>query len=46
MGLAPKTAKVKRGTTVVDVPIEQVKKGDIIIVKPGEKVPIDGVLIS
>ncbi|MFA7298063.1 MAG: heavy metal translocating P-type ATPase [Candidatus Absconditabacterales bacterium] len=46
MGLAPKTAKVKRGTTIVDVPIEQVKKGDIIIVKPGEKVPIDGVLVS
>lgn len=46
MGLAPKTAKVKRWTTIVDVPIEQVKKWDIIIVKPGEKVPIDGVLVS
>jgi len=46
MWLAPKTAKVKRGTMVVDIPIEQVKKWDIIIVRPGEKVPIDGVLIS
>ena len=46
MGLAPKTAKVKRGNTYIDLPIEQVKKWDIIIVKPGEKVPIDGVVIS
>ncbi len=46
MGLAPKTAKVKRGNTVIDVPIEQIKKWDIIMVKPGEKVPIDWVLVS
>lgn len=46
MGLAPKTAKVKRGTMVVDIPIEQVKKWDIIIVRPGEKVPIDGILVA
>lgn len=31
---------------MIDLPIEEVKKGDIIIVKPGEKVPIDGVLVS
>jgi len=46
MGLAPKTAKVKRGNTIIDLPIEQVKKWDIIIVKPGEKVPIDGIVVS
>ncbi|AKH32961.1 putative copper-transporting ATPase PacS [candidate division SR1 bacterium Aalborg_AAW-1] len=46
MGLAPKTAKVKRGTSFVDVDIDQVKKGDIILVKPGEKIPIDGMIIS
>ena len=46
MGLAPKTAKVKQGNNFVDTPIDQVKKGDIVLVKPGEKVPLDGVLAS
>lgn len=46
MGLAPKTAKVKRGNEIIDLPMEQVKKWDIIIVKPGEKVPIDGTVID
>ncbi|AHB41712.1 hypothetical protein P148_SR1C00001G0924 [candidate division SR1 bacterium RAAC1_SR1_1] len=46
IGLAPKTAKVKRGDTFIDVAIDQVKKGDIILVKPGEKIPTDGILIS
>lgn len=46
MWLAPKTAKVKRGTSFVDVDIDQVKKWDIILVKPGEKIPIDWVIVS
>jgi cation transport ATPase len=41
MGLAPKTAKIRRGTTILDIPIEEVQKGDIILVKPGEKIPVD-----
>ncbi len=46
MWLAPKTAKVKKWNIVVDIPIEQVQKWDIVIVKPGEKIPVDGTLIS
>jgi Cu+-exporting ATPase len=46
MWLASKTAKVKRGTSFVDLAIDQVKKWDIILVKPGEKIPIDWVIVS
>jgi Cu+-exporting ATPase len=42
MGLQAKTARVLRGGHFTDFPIEQVKKGDIILVRPGEKVPVDG----
>ncbi|MBN2405399.1 MAG: heavy metal translocating P-type ATPase [Coriobacteriia bacterium] len=44
MGLAAKTARVLRGGAEVDLPIEQVVVGDLLIVRPGEKVPVDGVL--
>ncbi len=44
MGLAPKTARVVRGDEEVDVPVEQVVVGDIVVVRPGEKVPVDGVV--
>ncbi len=46
MGLQAKTARVKRGEDFVDVPIEQVVEGDIIMVRPGEKIPVDGVLVK
>lgn len=46
IGLAPKTAKVKRGDTFIDVAIDEVQLWDIILVKPGEKVPTDWVIIS
>lgn len=46
MWLAPKTAKVKRGDNIVDMPIEQVMKGDIIIVRPWEKIPVDWEIIT
>ncbi|MDD3263188.1 MAG: heavy metal translocating P-type ATPase [Candidatus Absconditabacteria bacterium] len=45
MNLAPKTARIKQNDLFKEIPIEQVKKGDIILVKPGEKVPVDGILI-
>ncbi|MCH8065337.1 MAG: heavy metal translocating P-type ATPase [Chloroflexi bacterium] len=46
IGLLPKTARVVRGGTEQDVPVEQVLLGDIIIVRPGEKVPVDGEIIE
>lgn len=46
MGLQVKLARVVRGDTTEDLPIEQVKVGDILLVRPGEKVPIDGVIVE
>ena len=42
MGLAPKTATVIHGNEEIEVPIDEVEIGDIILVKPGEKIPVDG----
>jgi len=42
IGLAPKTARVIRDNQEVDIPVEEVQKGDLIIVRPGEKIPVDG----
>ena len=42
MGLRPKTARVVRGDAEIDVPIEQVVVGDLVLVRPGESVPVDG----
>jgi Cu+-exporting ATPase len=44
MGLQAKTARVLRGGQEADVPLAQVRVGDIVIVRPGEKVPVDGVI--
>ena len=44
MGLQPKTARVVRGSATIDIPIGQVQVGDIIVVRPGEKIPVDGVI--
>ena len=44
VGLAPKMATVLRGGQEVEVPVEEVQVGDLIRVKPGEKVPVDGIV--
>src|SRR5437773_1995985 len=44
VGLQAKTARVVRDGKEVDVPIEEVKIGDLIRVRPGERIPVDGVL--
>jgi len=44
LGLAPKTARRVKDGTEEDVPLEQVQAGDMLRVRPGEKVPVDGVV--
>ena len=46
MGLAPKTAFVIQNGAETEIPVEEVEIGDIIIVKPGAKIPVDGVVIE
>ncbi len=46
MGLAPKTAIVVKGDTEVEITIEEVTVGDIILVKPGSKIPVDGLVVE
>lgn len=46
MGLAPKTARVVRDGVEIDVPVETVVAGDTVVVRPGEKVPVDGIVID
>ena len=46
MKLSPKTAVVVRDGQEVTLPIEQVKKGDIFVVRPGQSVPVDGVVVE
>lgn len=46
MGLQPKTAKVIKNNQEIEIPVEQVEVGDVIVVRPGEKIPVDGVIIE
>jgi len=46
MGLAPKTAIVIQDGMEIEMPIDEVDIGDIILVKPGEKIPVDGIVID
>ncbi len=44
--LESKVAHLRRENEVIEIPVEKVKKGDVILVKPGEKIPIDGLVLS
>ena len=46
MNLAPKTAVLVRNGAEIEVPVEQVKKGDIYVVRPGGNIPVDGVVLE
>jgi len=46
MGLRAKTAIVERNGKEIEIPIEEVKVGDIVIVKPGQKIPVDGIVVD
>ncbi|MBE2232791.1 MAG: copper-translocating P-type ATPase [Anaerolinea sp.] len=46
LSLQAKTARVVRGEEEIELPIDQVQVNDIVIVRPGEKIPVDGIVIS
>ncbi|MBE6908764.1 MAG: heavy metal translocating P-type ATPase [Ruminococcaceae bacterium] len=46
MRLAPKTAVLLRGGAETEVPVEQVRIGDVFVVRPGESIPVDGVVVE
>ena len=46
MRLAPKTAVILKNGEEQEVPIEQVKKGDLFVVRPGENIPVDGIVVD
>ena len=46
IGLQPKTARVIRNGKEQEIRIDEVNVGDIIIVKPGQKIPVDGIIIE
>ena len=46
MGLSPKTAIIIKDNKEIEIPIEEVEVGDIILVKPGSKIPVDGVVVE
>ncbi len=46
IGLQAKTARVVRDGIELDIPVEQVRAGDVVIVRPGEKIPVDGEVVE
>ena len=46
MRLAPKTAVIIKDGAEITVPVEQVKKGDVFVVRPGENIPVDGIILE
>src|SRR5512147_2472747 len=45
-GLQPKTARIERDDAEMDLPIEDVRQGDVVVVRPGERVPVDGDVVA
>ena len=46
LGLQPRVARVRRGELEVEVALEDVRPGDVVVVRPGEKVPVDGEVVE
>ncbi len=46
VNLAPRTARIERGAEEIEVPISEVQTNDIVLVKPGERIPVDGIVLS
>jgi Cu+-exporting ATPase len=46
IGLQPKIARVEKEGEEVEIPIEEVQVGDIVVVRPGEKIPVDGIVVE
>jgi P-type Cu+ transporter len=46
VGLRPKTAQITRGGTAVEVPIDEVRAGDLVLVRPGERIAVDGDVVE
>jgi Cu+-exporting ATPase len=46
IGLQPKTARVVRDGEEMDVPVDTVRVGDLVVVRPGERIPVDGVVVD
>lgn len=46
MEIEAKTAKILRNGKEIEIPTDQIQKGDIVIVRPGEKIPVDGVIVE
>ncbi len=46
LGLQPRTARIAHGAEEVDVPIDDVSVGDTVVIRPGERIPVDGVVLD
>ncbi|MGB8779227.1 MAG: cation-translocating P-type ATPase [Candidatus Bathyarchaeia archaeon] len=46
INMSPTTARIRRDGAEVEVPVDEVKLGEIVLVKPGDKIPVDGTVIS
>jgi Cu+-exporting ATPase len=46
IGLQPRSARVIRGADEIDVPVAEVRHGDLVLVRPGERIPVDGVIVD